>query len=246
MDTHKEILPEALQTPEERLEYFISLIKDSLAKTKQVLKATDFYGTLERGEKISGRVFDARSELYDLAMKMAGKARNGDLVAMHELIRPQKGEVSVDISAGTGFLTKAISEWTETTTYGIDPSKTQLEYMCQNCSDLVVPVYSWPDNYEKLFIDGNIPEAGIDFVTSFGGIHHIDKERYDLAFQNVARMLKPDGRFTAADVPGNSILQRHFDEVVNYKSLTRHPMGCFKGTPEQQAARLPKRTVLAV
>jgi len=146
---------------------------------------------------------------------------------MHELIRPKKGEVSVDISAGTGFLTKAVSEWTEATTYGVDPSQTQLEYMKRNCSDRVVPVYGWPDNYEKLFVEGHIPEDGIDFATSFGGIHHIDKDRYGLAFQNVAKMLKPGGRFSAADVPADSALQRHFDEVVDRKCLTRHPRGRF-------------------
>jgi SAM-dependent methyltransferase len=95
---------------------------------------------------------------------------------------------------------------------------------------LVIPVYCWPDN-EGLVSEVNVPEGKIDFVTSFGGIHHINKDRYDLAFQNMAKMLKPGGRVRAADVPGNSALQHHFDEVVDKKSLTRHPMGRFM-TPE--------------
>lgn len=72
---------------------------------------------------------------------------------------------------------------------------------------------------------------GVDFVTSFGGVHHINKEKYHDAFKNVATMLKSDGRFSAADVPGGSILQQHFDEVVARKCLTGHEMGRFM-TPE--------------
>ncbi len=223
----EEALVDIPQEPEARLEYFVPLIEQSLDRTRQTLVEEDYYGRLERGEKISGRVFDARSELYELAMKLAPEARIGDLTMMRELIQPEKGEVSVDISAGTGFLTNAVSQWTEATTYGVDPSRTQLGYMRKNCSDLVVPVYGWPDNYEKLFVEGGIPEGGVDVVTSFGGIHHVDKDRYGLAFQNVAKALKPGGRFSAADVPADSVLQRHFDEVVDHKCLTRHPMGRF-------------------
>lgn len=225
----KEVSPEARQTPEERLEHFVPLINQSLVKTKNYLIETDYLKMLANNEPFSSRVFDYRSELYEIAMELASEARNGDLVAMQEFIKPQKGEISADLSAGTGFLTKAVSEWTQATTYGIDPSEGQLKYLRQNCSELVVPVRCWPDN-EGLLEVGNIPEEGIDFVTSFGGIHHINN-RYNEAFQNVAKMLKPGGRFQAADVPGNSILQCHFDEVVNSKSLTRHPMGRFM-TPE--------------
>lgn len=227
----KEIVTEAKQTPEERLEHFIPLIDESLVKTKQQLIKEDYLRKLENGEPFSSRVFDYRAELYELAMELAGEARNGDLIAMRQFINPQEGEISADLSAGTGFLTKAVSKWTHATTYGIDPSEGQLKYLRQNCSELVIPVRSWPDNYEKLFIESDVPQEGIDFVTSFGGIHHINKDRYDLAFQNVAKMLKVGGRFQAADVPGNSILQNHFDEVVDRKSLTRHPMGRFM-TPE--------------
>lgn len=209
------------------VEQYKLLIEAALEETRQA--SAELAEARDRGESPDGgRIFDARSKLYELAMSMCGyHARNGDLLAMHGHIQPRPGETSVDLSAGTGFLTRAINYWTETTTYGVDPSEVQLRYLKHNCSDQVISVHASPDETDKLFASGLIPESGIDFVTSFGGIHHIHKNRYLESFQNVAAMLKPGGRFSAADVPGDSILQRHFDEVVTDKCLTGHEMGQF-------------------
>lgn len=215
------------ESPEKRLEYYVPLIEESLAKLNVILDDTDYYGKLARGERVSSLVSDARSDLYDLGIKMAGEARQGDLVAMREFIKPKQGEVAVDIAAGTGFLTKAVSEWTGSITYGVDPNQAHLEHIKKNCSSLVVPVYGWPDDHEKLFVEGFIPEDGVDFVTSFGGIHHIDNGSYEPAFQNITFMLKPGGRFCAADVPAGSDLERYFDEIVDQKCLTKHLRGNF-------------------
>ncbi len=205
------------------------LIQEALDETARVMEEIE--GKKSRNEHVDITPFDARARLYDLAMELAGQARDGDILAMREHIKPQKGEIAVDVSAGTGFLTKPVSEWTEATVYGVDPSEQQLEFLKQNCSELVVPVRGWPDNAEQMFAPGAIPRGGVDFLTSFGGVHHINKNRYREAFANFATMLKSGGRFSAADVPGDSILQRHFDEVVADKCLTGHEMGQFM-TPE--------------
>lgn len=229
-----------LESPEARLEYYQPLIEQALAETAQA--AEELNQARERGEEVDGgSVFDARSKLYELAMEMCGyDARNGDLLAMGEHIQPQEGEIGVDLSAGTGFLTRALEHWTHTTTYGVDPSQVQLSYLEQNCGEEVVPINAAPNETEKLFAEGKIPAEGVDFATSFGGIHHIDKDSYPQAFQNIGIMLKPGGRFNAADVCGDTILSRHFDEVVDKKCLTNHPMGLWM-TPD----RIQEYTALA-
>lgn len=225
-----QITPEIPTDPEARLEYFKPLIQEALDECARVI--AEIEDKKSRGEHVDITPFDARAKLYELAMALAGEARSGDIVAMLDFIKPQKGEVGVDVSAGTGFLTKSVSEVTDAATYAIDPSEKQLGFLRQNCSENVVPVRGWPDNEGQMFEQGGIPREGIDFATSFGGVHHINIDRYPEAFQNIADMLKPGGRFTAADVGGDTILQRHFDEVVTDKCLTGHEMGQFM-SPEK-------------
>ncbi|OGD61119.1 hypothetical protein A3A71_00785 [Candidatus Berkelbacteria bacterium RIFCSPLOWO2_01_FULL_50_28] len=219
-------------SPAERLKYFQPLIEAALTKCEQVVQ--EMKEAHERGETFDGgKIFDARSELYELAMKMCGyEARKSDLLAMHDLIRPQRGEVSVDLSAGTGFLTQAVEYWTGARTYAVDPSEIQLQHLVQNCGDQVTAVHAAPNETDKIFADGNIPHEGVDVVTSFGGWHHVDKEKLPEAMQNVADMLKPKGRFVVGDVGAETPLQRHFDEIVTDKCLTGHEMGQFM-SPEK-------------
>ncbi len=223
------------KSTELRLQTYMPLIEAALNETGQAVEQLEEMH--QHVETPSGRVFDTRSKLYELAMQLCGyEARKGDLVAMRELIQPQTGEIAVDLSAGTGFLTKAVNEWTGATTFGVDPSHVQLSYLRQNCQEQqIAPVYAWPDNAEKLFDEGGIPQGGVDFVTSFGGIHHINKHRYPLAFENVAAMLKAGGRFAAADVCCGTSLSRHFDDVVSNKCLTGHDMGLWMN-PERLVA----------
>lgn len=209
------------------LSHYKPMIEQALAETAVAVKSLN--KARQQGKTPhGGRIFDARSKLYELAMELAGyKSRAGDLAAMHVHIKPKKGEIGVDLSAGTGFLTKAINEWTNAPTFAVDPSGIQLMYLKKHCSADVVPIQAAPSDRERLFGRGKIKRESVDFVTSFGGIHHIGKDKYAAAFQNIARMLKPGGRFVAADVGAGTILQRHFDNVVATKCLTGHAMGRF-------------------
>lgn len=170
-----------------------------------------------------GEAFDARGELYRIAMEdVAPLARLGDLEAMDQWLGGSQGRLEgkrvADIAAGGGFLTKKLAEWTNTLVYPIDPSAVQLEALVRYCQGaLVWPVKSSPDS-EVMF--SQISAGSLDVVTSFGGLHHVTN--HEQLFANVARLLKPGGRFVAGDVCDVSSLQRHFDTFVTTYCLTKH------------------------
>ena len=196
------------------LEYYRREIDEELEITRKMVEEAE-----AKDGKLPDAVFDLRATLYGLAMEMAPDSRKGDLVSMHDLIKPQPGETAVDVAAGTGFLTRSLAEWTDGETFAIDPSAGQLDILKKDCPD-VITITTFPENDEMLIA---IPENSVDIATSFGGIHH-NKHQAEL-FANIARMLKPGGRFVAADVRKDTSLSDHFDDVVDKKCLTHHDMG---------------------
>lgn len=210
---------ETLETPEQRLNRYAPQIDEALQETADAVHVLE--EARGRGEPIGGRAFDCRAKLYRLALELAPEARRGDIETMYGHISPSRGEIAADISAGTGFLTKPLASWTESTVYAIDPSEKQLDELKQSGdTEHIVTVRNWPDNEHLL---DQIPEGSLDIVTSFGGIHHVIRPREMM--ENVARLLRPGGRFSAADVGYGSSLQKHFDEIVKFKCLTGHDMG---------------------
>ena len=186
-------------------------------------------GAIERAKKSLGQPqgkgleFDIRGELYDIAMRMSPHAREDDLKTMRKWIDPQKGEVSIDMAAGTGFLTRAVASWTNAKVYAVDYSKKQLSALASDLPTQIIPIVNSVAQESgrkgRTGILDQITEK-VDFVTSFGGIHHIYYQRKMM--EHVAQLLKPGGRFVAADVGGDTALAWHFDDVVARKCLTGH------------------------
>jgi ubiquinone/menaquinone biosynthesis C-methylase UbiE len=193
--------------------------------SKEIDAALEQAATIVKTEGITAQspVFDIRAKLYELALKLAPHARDEDIKAMHEWIDPQKGEVSIDIAAGTGFLTKHLVRWTQNTVYAVDFSKKQLEFLANNIkSEHIKPVVgslAQEPIHGREGILNQIKEP-IDIITSFGGIHHVYYQKKMM--EHAEKLLKPGGRFVAADVPDKSPLSKHFDDVVTRKCLTSH------------------------
>ena len=166
------------------------------------------------GEKIQD--FDIRGPLYETALELAPESRKGDIERMHEWIRPQQGEISIDVAAGTGFLTRPVAEWTGSRVYAVDPSKEPLAILARQSSPLIKLVLGSIDDESVL----SQIESEVDFVTSFGGLHHVPDQRKMM--ENLAKVLRVGGRFTAADVQSNTPLSEHFDKVVAEKCITGH------------------------
>lgn len=160
--------------------------------------------------------FDVRGRLYDLAHKVAPNARRDEINTIRAWLRPRPGERSLDVAAGSGFLTKFLSTWTSVPAIAVDPSHKQLMALRRNAPNTSI-LQGYPDDrstFEKF------PHGSIDFATSLGGIHHVVNQRE--MFRNVARLLRGGGRFVVADVCAETPLARHFDEVVAQKCLTGH------------------------
>ena len=174
--------------------------------------------------------FNKRGELYKLAFEVAPNARIQDLEYIFAWAKPQKGEKSIDVAAGTGMFSIPLAKITEARVYALDPSKIQLDNLNKKKCELdiitIVDSLSEQSSVEAMGEDiGNI-----DIITSYGGIHHaLDKEENGVLinkqkeiFKNANKMLKVGGRFVAGDVGANTVLSRHFEGSVKQHCLTGH------------------------
>ncbi len=182
---------------------------------QQLRHAKALVARRESGQAIQD--FDIRGELYGLACEIAPSARHDDLVTMRHWLSLRGNERIVDLAAGTGFFTKDFLSQTTGEVIAVDPSEMQLSVLNKVCAGRARLLAASPDNRQAMSV---IPDASVDVVSSFGGLHHVDDQR--TMFEEVARILKPGGQFTAADVCANTTLARHFDEFVAAKCLTGH------------------------
>ncbi len=201
---------DVLNSLERRIQIYIAKIKTYLEETPQA----------ER----KGVEFDIRGDLYHIAMsEVAPVARIDDIRAMRGWIQPKMGEVSIDLAAGAGFLTKEIARWTDSTVYAVDYSQRMLQNIRPELVDQIRPIVNSlaqeSGRAGRIGILDEITES-IDFITSFGGLHHVYFQRRMM--QHVEKLLKSGGRFVAADVGAGTSLAYHFDDVVARKCLTGH------------------------
>ena len=200
---------------DERLDTYRKQMDEALQQASKIIK--------KEGFTAQSPVFNLRAKLYGIALEMSPNARQDDIDTMYKLIKPKKGEICIDVSAGTGFLTKHLVEWTENTVYAVDPSKGQLEILVKNIpSSHIKPIVgslAQETKSDRLGILDQIKEK-VDFITSFGGLHHVYYQKK--FFEHTEKLLKSGGRFVAGDVGDNTCLSKHFDDVVARKCLTSH------------------------
>lgn len=179
-----------------------------------MLEARSLVARREMGEEIED--FDIRGQLYGLAKEIAPEARCADLTLMKRWIRPRRGESVVDLAAGSGFLTAALTSWTESSIVAIDPSRMQLKHI-ERAIPTAETVAMGSDDEALL---EHVAPGSFDLVTSFGGLHHA--RCHERLVQNIDGLLKPGGRCVVGDIEEGSALAKHFDEVVARKCLTGH------------------------
>lgn len=202
----------------ERLKKLRPIIDAEIERVRKVIQEN-------KEDEIDSEAFDLRGELYRLAFEVAPEARKQDLSYMKEWINPKEGEVSVDIAAGTGFLTIPLTSWTKGRTYAVDPSDVQLNNLDKKKGDLDIKIVVGSlSEEETLKAIGDV--GNIDLVTSYGGLHHVvDKNganrQYKL-FENISKLLKVGGRVVVGDVGKDTALARHFETSVKEHCLTGH------------------------
>lgn len=217
-----------LENNERRLEHLRILIDEEIEVTRNKVNELK-----KLGLPIDSEAFQLRGRLYSLAFEVSPDARHEDVSKLFEWLEPVEGEKSVDISAGTGFLTTELAQKTKTTTYAVDPSSIQLDGLKNKIDKMSISgefmdiktVVGNPADIETFDQLGN-DKGQIDFIASYGGIHHIvDKNNVDLQrvfFKNIKEVLKTGGRFVAGDVGAGTTLADHFEKSVKTHCLTGH------------------------
>jgi ubiquinone/menaquinone biosynthesis C-methylase UbiE len=112
------------------------------------------------------------------------------------LADPQKGDVAVDVGAGTGLLTLPLAEHADRV-WAIDISRAMCEYLVakarsaglENVEVAVTSATSLP-----------IVDASVDIVVSNYCFHHLDNADKGKALSEAFRILRPGGRLVFADM----------------------------------------------
>lgn len=156
-----------------------------------------------------------RAKLYNKAILSYPDARSHDIQAMHEFLRPQRGEKILGVGEGNGYFCRAISdaigpcgEYVIT-----DPSKDQLGNISR---------FSYPNTKiqqslaEKLAVHENY----FDKIWSFGALHHCKNQGE--AINKMYKSLKIGGYMVLCDVFEESRLANHFDTFVAKYCITGH------------------------
>jgi len=161
--------------------------------------------------------FSIRGELFRIAHEIAPDARIRELEAVKLLADPKPGEVAADITAGIGFLSSALSHWTQARVYAISPDEKQYEILAKISPTLVFPIKGSIDNLSSL---SELPLSGLDLIVSLAQIHHVQNQKAMLL--NVSKLLRPGGRFIGVDVGAGTPLSAHFDLFVDKFCITGH------------------------
>jgi len=159
--------------------------------------------------------YTSRADAYTLAHKDNPGAREAELRETLNMLGDLKEKTIIEIGAGQGFLTAALLENAGSggRVIAVDASARQLSALQE----------SFPRAQCIQASSEDIPLAAetADMIVSLANFHHIElKER---AFQECARLLKPNGILAIVDVSDNTPVQRYFDEVIATICSTGHP-----------------------
>lgn len=146
------------------------------------------------------------ARLYDLGLRVAGRpvfALHGRLL---ELAAIRRGERILDVGCGPGRLTlrAAGKAGAEGEAHGIDLAPEMVAVAKENAARARIPV-----RFEVASVDAlPFPDGQFDVALANLMLHHLPEDTKARGFQEIRRVLKPGGRFLAADfaaMPGHGI-----------------------------------------
>lgn len=153
-----------------------------------------------------------RSKLYKECLEEFPHARDEEINAIKKYLNPKSNETILEVGAGSGLLSEVLSEVLKNGKLIVsDPSAEQLQAIKNKPNIQIVN-----ESVDNLSLE----DKTIDAVCSLGAMHHCFNKTK--AFQNFARILKPDGRLVIADVFNGSSLAKHFDVQVAKYCITGH------------------------
>lgn len=134
-------------------------------------------------------------EAYDKRMETFRDidAENREMLSILEL--PGNANV-LEIGCGTGRFSRSAAAAGMRAT-AIDVSKIMLDYVRQKVEEESLPAI---ETQNAGFLTMDLPENGFDAVVSGAALHHLPDAWKFVALLNIARLLKPGGRFILRDV----------------------------------------------
>ncbi len=153
-------------------------------------------------------IFDQRGRWYHEAMGRCPRARWREFRAVVDAAAPRPGETIVDLPAGGGYL----AAWLPRGMHyiGVESSRTFHDSALPGAGRrILAPLH-----------DTGLPTGSVDLVISLAGVHHL-ADRPAL-YREVARILKPEGRFVLADVRDGSDPARFLDLFVHAHNSMGH------------------------
>ncbi len=154
-------------------------------------------------------LFQLRGAPYDGAMSRFPDARREEFLNTIARAALPPGAIVADVPAGGGYLARYLPEgcrW-----LGHEPCSSFGHGATEQDSDLL-PL-PWAD-------------ASVDAALSIAGVHHLD-DKVPL-FAELARVVRPGGRFVLADVHRESAVSRFLDGWVDRHNSTGH-VGSYLG-----------------
>lgn len=154
-------------------------------------------------------IFAARGALYHQAMRRFPEARDEEFAALVRVADIRDGERICDAPAGGGYLARHL------------PSGCELCYV-ENAAAFLKDCTGEARRHMVLGRLDALPlgDGCRDHVVSLAGLHHVaDKAAF---FRQAARVLRPGGVLTCADVWHDSPVRRFLDDFVGAHNETGH------------------------
>ncbi|POS79231.1 hypothetical protein DHEL01_v202389 [Diaporthe helianthi] len=162
-------------------------------------------------------------ETYDSVLGTA--ARRCDTLNMFHAIGSVQDKYVLDLSTGTGYFARALSKKGAKHVVGVDVSEGMLDVARRLVeSEPAVPegvlAYEVADVFKPLNLVG-CSEASRDVITGAWCLNYAgDQAMMDQAFQNIAKYLKPGGRFVGV-IPNVGSAELEDDEIYFDFSIRR-------------------------
>lgn len=162
---------------------------------------------------------------YDLLVWVLTLGRERALRERHvQLARLESGESTLDVGCGTGALAIAAKDRVGSggQVCGVDPSSEMVARARRKATRAGVDVRFETASVEAL----PFPNATFDAVLSSLMLHHLTDEGRGQGIAEIARVLKPGGKFLAVDIGGTDGKQRSLFHFTGYgDTLTSILMG---------------------